>query len=201
MGVALGGEWRKAQMAADSAWALGKHDLDCALARVKSYLVEVAAGEVIYNRTESHFDPQYGPAGAVAGPRPDDSYVKAQIRRMQAQYGSRMTYSMEESGGAIILRYIVADRTPNPIYLDRAAHALELYYDFSRSSPEGEPKVLPRGGRWNDWHNSDWYQLGIDDLGEASRVLRKDFYFLPESQARQQINLPTCVPGRVWSRD
>jgi Ca2+-binding EF-hand superfamily protein len=109
------GVYTEAQMAAESAWALGKRDMDCAQARVKAYLGEIAV------------------------------------------------------------------ENAQPIKIEHATRALELYYNLSRSLPDGEPKILWRGRGWTDWHNSDWYQLGIDDLDGASTVLQS-FYFAPELQ-------------------
>lgn len=130
------GIYPEAQAAIESAWALGKRDLDCALVRIKTYVSEVPM---------------------VAAP--NVAYF---------QDGKRANY-------------VHINETPDPKYCEAALYALKCYYEFSQTSPEGEPKILSRGKGWNDWHNSDWYQLGIDDLVAASRVLQH-FNYVPESQ-------------------
>ena len=59
------------------------------------------------------------------------------------------------------------------------------HWNFTMSSAGLHLKASRRyfGGAagWTDWHNSDWYQLGIDNLVAASRVLQ-NFNFVPESQ-------------------
>jgi Ca2+-binding EF-hand superfamily protein len=134
---------RQAQAAAESAWALGKRDLDCALVRIKAYADEV---------------PKLAPPNTV--------YYRDGLRDAH---------------------YVNINEPPDPKDCDVALYALKCYYDFSRNSPDGEPRVLwketpqERGLGWHDWHNSDWYKIGIDDLVVASRVLQH-FYCVPESQ-------------------
>ena len=81
----------------------------------------------------------------------------------------------------MILNYVHINDTPNAEDIDHALQALEIYYKFSRTSPDGEPGILTRGPGWNDWHDSDWYLLGIDALTAASQVLQH-YYFNPQSQ-------------------
>jgi Ca2+-binding EF-hand superfamily protein len=91
-----------------------------------------------------------------------------------------MAYSLQEIGEAKNIHYVFADRTPDPKGIDRAMYALELYYEFCRTSSDGNPEV---NSRWENegWYNSAWYNLGIEDLVAASRVLQ-DFHFFPEAQ-------------------
>ena len=100
------GVYSEAEAGADSAWALGKQDLDCALVRVKSYLM-----------------------GAI----PDAVGVER---------------------------------------INCALRALELYYAFSRTSPDGEPKLLTKGPGSNQWYDSDWYKVGLETLVAASQILQ-----------------------------
>lgn len=130
------GLFPQAQAAAESAWALGKQDLECSRLRITAYinaLPEVLPPEV------SKFNNQPG------------------------------------------YRFVHVNDPPDPHDCDLALHALQCYYDFSRTSPEGVAKVLTRGPGWNDWHNSEWYQLGLDTLVAASQVLQH-FYCNPQSQ-------------------
>ena len=131
------GVYSEAQAAADSAWALGKHDLNCALVRIRAYAAEVP--EVLPPRVES------------------------------------ITSGMQ------VYNWVNIDQLPDPKNCESAIKALKYYYDFSRSSEDGVAAVLSKGKGWNDWHNSDWYQTGLDSLLAASSVLRH-YNYLPESQ-------------------
>ncbi len=133
----------EAQAASESAWALGKHDLDCASVRVKAYVSEIP---VVEGAGEGHF-------------------------RSMADY----TLGKEDP------HYTHINDAPNPENIDRALYALEAYYEFSRTSPDGEPKILTRGAGWDDWHDSDWYELGIETLTAVSQVLQH-YCFNPQSQ-------------------
>jgi hypothetical protein len=166
------GVYPEAQAAADSAWALGKRDLECALMRVKSYVSEVPPNVGGFQTGEGTYSSGYNADGKPLGPPPDDSLVLAGIKEIQAQHPLGVVYKIREHNGAKIVNYVFASQQPDPQEIDHALHALELYYEFCRTSPDGEPKILSQGKGWNDWHNSDWYQLGIDDLVAASSVLQ-----------------------------
>jgi EF hand len=170
-----------AQAAADSAWALGKRDLDCAVLRIRARLAEASAGDVSYDFTTSHFGPEYFTNVPVAL-HAEQPIVIRQITQMKAQSPFGMFYRIKTNGTTVDIDYASARKAPDTLNIDRATHALELYADFCKTSTEGEPKLIPRGGRWNNWHDSDWYQLGIDNLTEASTVLN-DFYLHYDSQA------------------
>jgi hypothetical protein len=126
----------EAQMASESAWALGKRDLDCALVRIKSYVLAV-------------------PSVAAAGVTRYKHWKKVAELHLNER--------------------------PDPKECAAALYALQCYDEFARSSPEGEPRILSRGKGGNDWHNSDWYQLGIDALEAVSGVLQH-FNRFPEAQ-------------------
>jgi hypothetical protein len=168
------GVYAEAQMAADSAWALGKHDVDCASARVKSGLGEVSAATLAYDMTETSFAPELDANGKIILPRPDDSVVQSELKTMQAQHPVAMAYTMQEWKGGETFKYIYTDKEPSLVNIERATRALELYYDFSRNASQGVDS--------NAWLGADWYQLGIDDLVGASKVLQ-DFNFVRQSQA------------------
>jgi len=176
------GVYFEAQAAADSAWALGKRDLDCALMRVKSYVSEVPPNVGGFQIGESTYSSSgYNAEGKPLGPPPSDAFVQADITKMQAQHPLGVVYKIREHNGVKIVNYVFASQQPEPQEIDHALHALELYYEFCQISPDGEPKILSRGEGWNDWRNSDWYQLGIDVLVTASSVLQH-FNYVPESQ-------------------
>ncbi len=164
------GVYSEAQAAADSAWALGKQDMDCANVRIKAYMSEVQADAGGFQTGEATYGQGF-----------NEAYVLSDMREMSAQHTYGLIYKIQHVGDVKVVNYVFASGSPDPKNIDRALHALDLYYEFSRTPPDGEPKVLSRGKGWNDRHDSDWYQLGIDDLVAASQVLQ-DFNFIPESQ-------------------
>jgi Ca2+-binding EF-hand superfamily protein len=169
------GVFSEAEAAADSAWALGKTDLACAIVRVQSYVSEVLANVAGYEFSEATYSPGgYDANGVPTGPPPSETQIQSHITKMLAKHPWGMAYKeiQDEAQKAKRVQYIFANGPPNPKNIDRALHALELYYEFSRTSPEGEPKILWRGAGWNDWHNSDWYNSGIEDLVAASCTLQ-----------------------------
>jgi EF hand len=175
------GIFLEAQAAADSAWALGKQDLACGMVRVQSYVSELKAETGGIQIGQSGISSHYVTNGMQLPVTPDDSQVQSMIKYLLATHPFGMVYKIAKRPGDTDINFAFADKPPDPKDIDHAFHALELYYKFSRIAPDGEPKILSRGKGWNDWHNSDWYQLGIDDLVAASRVLQ-NFNFIPESQ-------------------
>lgn len=176
------GVFPEAEAAADSAWALGKQDLDCALVQVQAYTSDVSAHIEKYQTLDWTFAPTYDANEHPVGPAPSESEVQAEIARMKVKHPQMMLYHEYYSGYAKIVDFAYADVPPDPGNVDRSIHALELYYSFSRTSTDGLPKVLVREPGSNDWHDSAWYQLGIEDLVAASQVLR-DFCLSPKSQS------------------
>ncbi len=155
----------EAQAAADSAWALGKRDLNCALVRVRAYTME----------TLSRAEPCEQGTIYISGGEPA-SALNWGIKHVSDTYLAAVFDKRYRE-----IDYAAIISPPDPKGIDSATHALELYYEYSRTSSDGEPKVLWRGVGWNDWHNSDWYNLGIEDLVAASKVLQ-NFNLAPQSQ-------------------
>ncbi len=184
------GAYSESQAAADSAWALGKTDLACALVRVKSYMLEVSANVRVYEIMEESYGAEggYDVNGKPVGNLPSESRIQSDIQKMLTEHPRGIAYNekqdeFQKSQEAKSVRYAYSSEPPDPKNIDRALHALELYYEFSRTSSDGEPKIIWRGAGWTDWHNSDWYQLGIDDLVAASKVLQ-DFNLDPSLKGR-----------------
>jgi len=69
---------------------------------------------------------------------------------------------------------------PDEKECDAAISALECYYDFSRTSTEGIPKMLYHGPD-DIIREPTWYLLGMNTLVEASKVLQH-YYYNPQSQ-------------------
>jgi Ca2+-binding EF-hand superfamily protein len=169
----------EAQAAADSAWALGKQDLGCAVVRVKSYMQDVLANVGALETMEETYGAEggYDVNGKPVGNSPSEARIRSDVQKMLIEHPHGVAYKetqdeFQKSQEAKSVKYFYSSEPPDPRNIDRALHALELYYQFSRNSPDGAPKIIWRGAGWTDWHNSDWYQLGIDDLVAASTVLQ-----------------------------
>lgn len=168
------GTLSEAKAAADSAWALGKQDMDCATVRVKSYVLEAAAKAGKWQMGQSSFSSLgYNSAGEPLGPTPADSGVQAAIKDLMTEHPFGMLYHITKQPGSQEIDYVFDDKLPGLQDIDRARHALELYYDFSRSRTAAQAKALDR--------LSPWYDLGIEDLTGAAHVLQ-NFYFVPGSK-------------------
>lgn len=176
------GIYPEAQAAVDSAWALGKRDTDCAIVRVKAYILQVTANIVGYQTGESSYDclGGYGPNNRPLGPPVNKSVVEARIKQIanEHSYGIHGKTNFVASQNLWVFDYVSADRPPDPKNIEYALHALDLYYQFSRNSPDDLLKV---GSQETGWANSEWYNLGIADLDAASMVLQ-NFNFVPEAQ-------------------
>jgi len=151
--------WRvlsEAQAAADSAWALGKRDLDCAMVQVEAY--EIPPDTFGYQ------------GGDYTNPSSTNEVVQTALKDAAPNRPWGLTWKEQDWGGVKVVQYVSTGKFPDAKNIDTAAHALQLYYTFSRTLSPDEPKV-----------DSAWYRLGIEDLTAASRVLQH-FHFVPESQ-------------------
>jgi TolB-like protein len=148
----------QAQAGAEAAWALGKQDLDCALARVRAHLAGLSpAAEYVHGT----------------------GYIPSQIPERPGEMLSDLEFGRPIRAVAVthylkqtrVGQYVVVNKPLNLEAVDRAVEALTLYADFSQTLGPGEPKL-----------GSPWYDLGVQALDETSRVLR-DLHFVPEVQA------------------
>ena len=173
------GVYSEAEAAVDSAWALGKRDLDCAIVRVESYVAELKAKVGKYQNGSSAITSGYDANGVPLGPTPADAAVQLMIKNLLAEHPFGMVYKITKHPGVQNVDFVFANESPDIQNIDRAMHTLELYYEFSHTLPEGLLKVASPA---SNWENSNWYDVGIDDLIAASQVLQ-NFNFVPESQA------------------
>jgi hypothetical protein len=157
------GVFGEAQAAADSAWALGKHDQDCATIRVKAY------------ETPLHFGYQ---KGEFTNPNNTNEVIQMAMQEALPNSPLGLTLNEQTWAGTKVVKYVFADRFPDPESIELATHALELYYEFSQHS---QADLLKVASAESNWKNSDWYNLGIEDLVAASQVLQ-NFNFVPKSQ-------------------
>jgi Ca2+-binding EF-hand superfamily protein len=147
----------EAQAAADSAWALGKHDMDCVTARVQAYEVVPDTGG--YQK------------GEYTNPDSTNQVIQSAVSDAAPNHLWGLIWNERMFAGVKVVQYVSVSKSPDPKSLDSAMRALELYYEYSQTLPPDEPKA-----------GSAWYLLGIEDLSVASQVLQH-FQFVPESQA------------------
>ena len=134
----------QARAAADSAWALGLKNEPCATLRIQICLMEIAS--------------------AVGG------YPPLHHQRVSSFYGNTMPMPEPARFATRITPHPVKPALPEVKNIDLAASALEIYLAFSHNHPDAI-SALP--GKDQHRHNSDWYQVGLDDLIVASHVLQK----------------------------
>jgi Ca2+-binding EF-hand superfamily protein len=158
------GIFSEAQAAADSAWALGKHDVDCAIVRIRAY------------ETPLHSDTYQN--GEFTNPGSNRAVIQMATGEAAPNPPWGLTLRDQNYGGTKVVQYVFAAKFPDPERIEIATHALELYSQFSRNSPDNLLKV---GSQETGWANSEWYNLGIEDLVAASMVLQ-EFNFVPEAQ-------------------
>ena len=165
----------EAQAAAESAWALGKRDMECAVVRVRAYASEVSNEAGHLETLDAYYSPGFNADGVAVGPAPSDAYLLSKIKKMANEHPWGLTYKIESRGAARTIHYAYAETPPDPKNIDRALHALDLYHEFSRNSPEAGAIVDAKR------RNSDWYNAGVEDLEAASQVLQ-NFNLGAESQ-------------------
>ena len=166
------GIYSEAQAAADSAWALGKNDLDCALVRVRAYVAGIDRAARNEKRAQDYVSPSFNADGKPTSPLPTEATVQEEIKEIRAEQPYARIINIAHQGSTYTISYLYSDQPPDDKNIDFAIYALELYDQFSRTANNGGFNVLWQGKGWNSWSNSDWYQLGIDDLAAASRVLQ-----------------------------
>jgi hypothetical protein len=171
------GMFLSAQAAAESAWALGKRDLESAILRTECYARQIPAGSQVYKTTGLTFPVDDANSRGTGG---SQDYAKVQIKEMAQLYPlglayREQTYLTEYPNTAALrpvkeISAVYTDRLPDVSLLAPALRALNIYLEFSRSMKADEPKT-----------NSAWYTLGIEVLESASRVLQH-FHFVRSSQ-------------------
>ncbi len=156
---------RQSQAAADSAWALGRQDLQCATVRVKAYLLGVPENLPEIKRSGMTY-PRPPNGGAELWHQRADRM----IQNLQEKYKLGFAYRVRWHPDTAEIAFIYCTNAPGLVHIQRARRALELYYDFSRTLSPAEPKA-----------GTPWYELGIEDLAAAARVL-SIFHLVPSAQ-------------------
>ncbi len=172
------------QAAADSAWALGRHDQATAMLRAYARLAQVWS-ELLVGQ-----DP-YLQQGQVP-----ESLMGVRLQMMQAAHlpmaaknRARTLHDdlklgdMSRNAGDLVL-------PPNPEgrHLAMVGQALDLYYQFGRTAAIDTPKMFNYDENASMWKYSDWFLLGMDGLALASRLLQES-YFSPGHQTSNDSQL------------
>lgn len=118
------GLYPEAQSAAESAWALGKHDMDCAIVRITSFanppnIVTLSFGEGSYAADAN---------SVYAGDELDRKRVVKQIKSDSAT-GVGVVFAFNTRG----IAFASITSPPDPWVLSRLIRALELYRDISHT--------------------------------------------------------------------
>lgn len=157
----------EAQAAADSAWALGKRDQECATIRIKSYQSALSdipiEGKVLID------------AALVADEEKSDRDWLAGHIAEASKSGPVVMVERNQIG----LSYTTLVSAPDPQMVDVSRHILALYYEFSRNAPEG---LLQAGAKQSERRISAWRALGTEVLATVSRTLEY-YYLCPQAQA------------------
>lgn len=175
------GVYAEAESAADSAWALGMKQADCAALRINSCLAGLNTSLGKYQHAEYTISAGFDENGKPVGPPPGDAAVKAMINNELSSEPPGASYRIyhADSVSTAAGSFSWLDHPPDPSNLARALRLLELYAGYARNHPDGVPMA---GTQTNGWKNSDWYDLGLNVLAASARVLQ-NFNSVPESQA------------------
>lgn len=153
------GLYREAQAAAESAWALGKQDLDCALVRVRAYMPEAWRNIDPYCRVSHTFETVK-----------DESDF---LERLTNKYAGRLLF--EQTGHTV--DYAIITNIPSALAFARVLQVLELYV-----------QELPRLNSADGGTRRDWCDVGASILTVTGEWLR-DFYLMPAARRGQEQRL------------
>ena len=146
------GAYAEAQAAADSAWALGKGDLESISLRIETHLQEL----------QQSLDARQSGCGTSDQPGFMPILDEDAFRRYQD--------GTDTSAGF-----------PGGRDVNQALHILNLYYEFNLASPETVPKPAWHGQDLSGRRGFEWYTLGVRSMEASARVLQ-EFYFVPQAQ-------------------
>ena len=166
-------KWRafsQSQEASEAAWALGKHDLDCAILRVKAYMLDAEGIKNQYDTLESTVGPTYNGSGQIVS-RPGNALLQQSIKSELRAHPFGAVYSIETNGDIRIIHFTYAEGPGSARYLNLENRGLNYYRQFS--------DTLTNAGQDMD----NWYHLGIDCLATAGRILQYYNFFPQQGQA------------------
>jgi hypothetical protein len=148
------GTVREAQVAAETAWALGRRDLPCASARVNALLLQARPDTGGYKQ------------GIVINQTGDDSETDSSIRELVERYRGDLFVRRASN----TVEYAFVTKPPQAAEIEPARQTLELYTQLGALVVPSDPQSYAR-----------WYGLGISALEAASQVLQH-FSIVPGAQ-------------------
>ncbi|HTB83789.1 MAG TPA: hypothetical protein VK742_09060 [Candidatus Sulfotelmatobacter sp.] len=158
------GEMKEAHAAAEAAWALGKQDEACATLRIRS-LINGLKPPVVTERGSLQDNGLTNPAAGKT------EWIARELRELAQKHPAVYIQTNKTT-----VFWLCFDGNIDPAALDDASLALETYYEFSRNAPQGLAGLIAPDA--DNRRNREWYQLGLDSLVAASRVLER-FYLAP----------------------
>lgn len=181
--------WPEARAASDTAWALGRHDLDTALVRVRALLPELAQNRTLYAER------------SINGEASDSSAALRSVFALDPGALPRVLTNDRQ----LRIEYWPLTPPPTPIQIQQATRALGLYNDFSATLPGSEPKPA-----------SDWTLAGIEVLALTGPILQgallnpklletqmEDLASLRSEARRAEARLlaSTSIRAEYWGKD
>ena len=172
------GALAEAEMAVDSAWALGKRDLPCAMLRIRAYTRDLRTHLGHIQKSDYAVSPRLDDARYPNGRPPSEREVQEEIAWISSSTPSGakplgLIYKVTAKGNRKDIDYAYMDTVPETGNIDRARHVLALYEDFSRNAPDALPKPTTSESGGSSWHKLEWYGLGKDILTAAAEVLQE----------------------------
>ncbi|MGA2279317.1 MAG: hypothetical protein ABSG80_03320 [Verrucomicrobiota bacterium] len=167
------GVYSEAQAAAESAWALGKRDLDCALVRVKSYLADAEPTDPNDLYEKGSYRDETGTPGDI------DSFIR---ELTNAQPGKVI---FERNGN--VVHSVILKKQPDQFKFIRLVHALELYEAQLNSLQWSDPTI-----------RKEWCELGTSLLETAGQWLR-DYCLAKQARAGVETQLESArrLSGKI----
>ena len=165
------------QAAADSAWALGRHDQATLMLRAYARLAQVWSQLLV---GQNPYLQQGQVPESLMGVRLQ--MMRAAHLPMAAKSRDRTLHDdlnlgdMSRKAGDLVL-----PSNPEGRHLAMVGQALDLYYQFGRTAVIDTPKMCTYDESAGMWKYSDWFLLGMDGLTLASRLLQES-YFSPQRQ-------------------
>lgn len=168
----------EAQAAAESAWALGKRDVECAVVRIRAYLPEVPPSNAGF---------RYGHLTTTA------RLMSQHVQELQSHPALARVVDVRAIGDTRVIKSLLITEAPDSEHLTRALRTLRFCADFLREQPDAEPKA-----------GADLYRVGVEALAAASRVLQAfNWTPPPELEAREKLaelrQLARAVAQRIES--
>ena len=144
----------QAQAAAESAWALGRRDMSCALTRIRAAVVATTPDT-------GEYEP-----GFQSNLTGDDTVTDAEIGALLRKTPDRVLFYRSNN----TFRYLIVHKPPQPEKIAQAQQLLELYLDLGNRMAWANLEAT-----------NSWYRLGLDVLAVASQVLQH-FHMAPRAQ-------------------